>query len=306
VSRKRRGKKQQHHYYPESVPPGMAHEVFDVSGADAAPASPAGNPAHSKRGVPSWSKPPPPPPRPSARPAQDDDAEELPADELEEDELDEEASGLSSRSAPILTPTSMETVAMPRAKSPVLALVLLSGVLMLGLGIVLGMRGRAAASKASTPAVTSEPTAVVARAADRILIPLPDPAPAVELPSEPPADLPSEAASASEPSAASGVATAWAAPAAEESTAAFDADAAGAAISAAFARAKGCRGPSDPKGEVTGTLTYAPSGRVTTATVSGIFAGTSVGGCVAATLRGARIAPFSGEHTTVKRTVTLD
>ena len=85
----------------------------------------------------------------------------------------------------------------------------------------------------------------------------------------------------------------------------FDTQAANAAITAAFARAAACRGPGDPPGEVTATLTYAPSGRITTATVSGIFAGTPVGGCIAAALRGARVPPFSGDYLSVKRTTLL-
>jgi hypothetical protein len=44
---------------------------------------------------------------------------------------------------------------------------------------------------------------------------------------------------------------------------------------------------------------------VTTATVSGTFAGTPIGGCIASALRSARVPPFSGERVTVKRTVEL-
>jgi hypothetical protein len=85
----------------------------------------------------------------------------------------------------------------------------------------------------------------------------------------------------------------------------FDTAAASAAITAAFGRAAACRGPNDPTGSVTATLTYAPSGRVTTATVSGVFAGTPVGGCIASALRGARVPAFSGERLTVRRTAEL-
>jgi hypothetical protein len=85
----------------------------------------------------------------------------------------------------------------------------------------------------------------------------------------------------------------------------FDTQAASAAITAAFARAASCRGPNDPSGSVTATLTYAPSGRVTTATVSGVFAGTAIGGCIASALHGARVPAFSGERLTVRRTVEL-
>ena len=86
----------------------------------------------------------------------------------------------------------------------------------------------------------------------------------------------------------------------------FDADVAEAAIRAAFQRAQGCRSASDPTGVATVTLTYAPSGRVTTALVSGIFAGTSAGSCIAAALRSARIQPFTGALVTVKRSAPLE
>jgi hypothetical protein len=207
---------------------------------------------------------------------------------------------------------------------------LLAGVAALALGLTLGMRrsdpvrGASAAVAPRAPAATPHAPDVAPRAAssDAILIALPEPSPGV-LPSEPPPELVSEAPSASASSAAAFASSApasgselpratatetspAAAPApAEEPAPPFDAEAASAAIRAAFTRASGCRGPSDPTGEVTVTLTYAPSGRVTTATVGGIFAGTAVGGCIAATLRSARVPAFSGAHLTVKRTALL-
>jgi hypothetical protein len=89
-------------------------------------------------------------------------------------------------------------------------------------------------------------------------------------------------------------------------TGTFDAAIAEAAIDSAFGRAKSCRTPGAPKGIATVTLTYAPSGRVTTALVSGVFAGTSVGSCIAAALRSARIQPYTGTLVTVKRSAKLD
>jgi hypothetical protein len=86
----------------------------------------------------------------------------------------------------------------------------------------------------------------------------------------------------------------------------FDAEAARQSIAAAEARLSVCRGPSDPSGPATVVVRYAPSGRVTTATVeSGPFVGTPTGGCIAATFRSSRVPPFAGEAVTVKRTVTL-
>lgn len=87
----------------------------------------------------------------------------------------------------------------------------------------------------------------------------------------------------------------------------FDAQAAEAAISAAASRAASCKQPGDPSGVAVVTITFSPSGRATTANVAGEpFAGTATGGCIAATLRGARVPAFSGEFITVKKTVTID
>jgi hypothetical protein len=95
------------------------------------------------------------------------------------------------------------------------------------------------------------------------------------------------------------------APVAPATTAAFDVAATESAIEAAFERARSCKTANDPKGVATVTLTYAPSGRITTALVSGVFAGTSTGSCIAGVLRSARIPPFSGSLVTVKRSATF-
>jgi len=53
-------------------------------------------------------------------------------------------------------------------------------------------------------------------------------------------------------------------------------------------------------------VTFAPSGRVTVATIGGDpLAGTKAGGCVARTLRSARMDPFDGPPVTVRRTLRL-
>ncbi len=87
--------------------------------------------------------------------------------------------------------------------------------------------------------------------------------------------------------------------------AAFDPALAAMAINEAARRAASCRGPSDPEGQAMVMLKYAPSGRVTTATIeSGPFAGTTVGGCIARAFRSARVPAFSGEPMTVRKTIT--
>ncbi len=91
-----------------------------------------------------------------------------------------------------------------------------------------------------------------------------------------------------------------------EATEPFDASAANASLAAAQSRASSCRKPADPSGVAQITITFAPSGRVTTALVSGPpFAGTPTGGCIASTLRSARVPPFAGEPVTVRKTVTI-
>jgi hypothetical protein len=86
----------------------------------------------------------------------------------------------------------------------------------------------------------------------------------------------------------------------------FNADAAKAALGAAANQASGCRKGDEPTGSAEVLITFAPSGRVTSANVSsGPFAGSSTGGCVASTLRRAKVPPFSGNHVTVRKVVTL-
>lgn len=86
----------------------------------------------------------------------------------------------------------------------------------------------------------------------------------------------------------------------------FDASATNASLAEAQARASSCRKPDDPSGVAQVTITFAPSGRVTTALVAGQpFAGTPTGGCVASTLRSARVPAFVGDPVTVRKTVTI-
>lgn len=88
--------------------------------------------------------------------------------------------------------------------------------------------------------------------------------------------------------------------------ASFDADAAASALEGAATRASSCRKASDPSGVAVVTVSFAPSGRVTTATISGPpFVGTETGSCIAATLRSARIPAFAGALKTVRKTVTI-
>jgi hypothetical protein len=86
----------------------------------------------------------------------------------------------------------------------------------------------------------------------------------------------------------------------------FDKAAAVAALNSAVGQASGCRQPGDPSGTARVVITFAPSGRVTSANLSGPpFAGTRTGGCIASTMRRARVPAFSGSHVTVSKSVVI-
>ncbi len=86
----------------------------------------------------------------------------------------------------------------------------------------------------------------------------------------------------------------------------FDTGAASAALSSAAGAASACRKEGDPSGMARVSVTFAPSGRVTSANVSGPpFAGTATGGCIAATMRRAHVPPFTGPFVTVSKTVVI-
>lgn len=96
-------------------------------------------------------------------------------------------------------------------------------------------------------------------------------------------------------------------PAATTSGAAFDVGAAKAALSAAAANAASCGKPGGPTGSGKVQVTFAPSGRVTSAEViSGPFGGTAVGGCVATKFRAARVPAFSGSPQTAAKSFTIN
>lgn len=86
----------------------------------------------------------------------------------------------------------------------------------------------------------------------------------------------------------------------------FDSAAAATALGNAAGRASSCRQEGDPSGVARVTVTFANSGSATHAIVDGPpFAGTATGGCIAATMRGATVPPFTGDRVTVKKTVVI-
>jgi predicted Zn finger-like uncharacterized protein len=138
--------------------------------------------------------------------------------------------------------------------------------------------------------------------------PLPDPAKAAKgflQPDKPgtAAPVPTPEKTAAAPPTPATAEPAAAAPAAGP----FDRSAAIAALNAAAGAASGCKKPDGPTGTGRVSVTFAPSGRVTSANVDGPpFGGTSVGGCVAARFRSAHVPPFSGSPVTVHKSFTIN
>lgn len=325
-----------------SIPPGVVHELFDTSSLPAPPPVPSRQPATAARYV---SKPPPPPPRPSRHPAPDENAELTELEELEADaagddvaELEEsQPNGFGSHTIPPRgagdqRPSDVAPGARRSRVLPGLLGFAAVGALALATGRELGRSTTAprraeakAASTAPPPAVTQGPhlpPVLPAPVADDL--PLLPPG-VTAAPSAAPVEDVAEASNGAPPAATAAASVVAVSPDAVSVAAAspvlalpagpassraemgpFDPAVAEAAITAAFQRARGCRSATDPKGVATATLTYAPSGRVTTALVSGIFAGTPTGSCIAAALRSARIEPFTGALVTVKRSATLE
>jgi hypothetical protein len=86
----------------------------------------------------------------------------------------------------------------------------------------------------------------------------------------------------------------------------FNRGAAVAAMSAAASAAAGCKKPGGPTGSGKVSITFAPTGRVTAATVdTAPFAGTAVGGCVAGVFRRAKVPPFTGSSIRVSKSFTI-
>ena len=86
----------------------------------------------------------------------------------------------------------------------------------------------------------------------------------------------------------------------------FSVSAAQVALTQAATNAGSCAKPAGPTGSGKVQVTFATSGRVTTATVMGSpFAGTPVGGCVAGVFRKARIPAFAGNPVTVSKSFAI-
>jgi len=86
----------------------------------------------------------------------------------------------------------------------------------------------------------------------------------------------------------------------------FSVSAAQVALTQAATNAASCAKPGGPTGTGKAQVTFATSGRVTTANVATPpFAGTPVGGCVAGVFRKARIPAYAGNPVTVSKSFNI-
>jgi hypothetical protein len=87
---------------------------------------------------------------------------------------------------------------------------------------------------------------------------------------------------------------------------AFNAKAAKAIIDGSAARLKTCKHAGEPVAPATVMVTFAPTGGVSSATVTtAVYAGTRTGACIAERLRELRVPEFTGAAVTVKRSVAV-
>jgi hypothetical protein len=95
-------------------------------------------------------------------------------------------------------------------------------------------------------------------------------------------------------------------PATKSGSAGFNAQAAKLAIDRIVPRLKACKQAGEPPGSATVTVTFAPTGRVSSAQVTNTrYAGTRTGNCIVQRLREARVPVFSGAPVTVKRSLAV-
>jgi len=91
-----------------------------------------------------------------------------------------------------------------------------------------------------------------------------------------------------------------------DATLRFDPNAAKAALATAAFEAAKCRENGGPTGQATVVVTFEPSGKVTSATVSDPpFAGTSSGACIAGAMKRATVPTFSGLPGTVTKIISI-
>jgi hypothetical protein len=221
-------------------------------------------------------------------------------------------------------------LAMPK-KAPSKAMIAIGAVvvLLLVVGIVVALSGsdEKEVAKTDTPSepVATKPAADPAPAekpAEKPVEKAPEPAKTEPAPTAEPSAAPAPAVE--KPAASDDKKTVAEAPKKKEETKAaakkedekpaaattdgppFSRGAAIAALSAAASAASSCKKPGGPTGSGKVLVTFAPSGRVTSANVSGgSFGGTGVGGCVASVFRRAKVPAFGGGPVTVSKSFTV-
>lgn len=115
-----------------------------------------------------------------------------------------------------------------------------------------------------------------------------------------------EPAAPAQPSEADALMAAQRAALSAPKAAGFSRSAAGAALAAAAGQAAACKKEGDPSGMAKVSVTFAPSGRVTSSQlVGGPFVGSAAGGCIARAFRSAHVPAFEGDPVTVQKSVDL-
>jgi predicted Zn finger-like uncharacterized protein len=198
---------------------------------------------------------------------------------------------------PSATPTAEPPSTAPAAMAPTAALTAAPL-------DVPGSSGAPPASDSAAPATSATPGAS-ALGTGSAAAPATSGAPAT--PSATVATAPGTTAAAptSRPQTAAPKPSAAAEPAAAEGPD-FDKDAASTALAGAAARAESeCASQEGPHGTGKVSVTFVNSGRATNALVSGDFAGSALGGCIARVFRGAKVPAFGGDSVRVSKTVRI-
>ena len=132
----------------------------------------------------------------------------------------------------------------------------------------------------------------------------PDPAPSAAAPAPTPAPAPTKPLTLEEQMRKAVPTSAPTTTAAPEQGGTFDRAAASGSLNSV--NIAGCKKPDGPVGAGHVTVTFGPSGTVTTAVVDGgDFPGTPVGGCIAGKYRSAHVPPFSGSPVKVGKSFNL-
>jgi predicted Zn finger-like uncharacterized protein len=225
--------------------------------------------------------------------------------------------------SPVLMTAGAVPMAAPRANNKLVLIIgAIGGVVIIGLllALVLGRKHdeTPSAEGSASPSASAAPTAVAEVKNDEAPAAKPDETPAASASAAPAASASAAPDTKSADKTPTAVAVGKTAttdttkkkedpiPPGASDAPPFSKSAAISALTAASMSAAVCKKPGGPTGSGKATVTFAPSGRVTTATVSGAFAGTPTGGCVASGFRKAHVPAFSGAAVTVSKSFTIN